>query len=210
MKKIELKQMSKDQLMEKLVDLRKDLMRLNTQRATKTVPENPANIKNLRRNVARVLTFMKQKNSMEVKTEKKRRAKKTKAAESMKFSSRTTSMGRIKLTTPTTKEALNTIEPKEFPTAMAPCFRFTALRPKISSGKVVPSATKRAPKTKAEIENIPIIFWPVFTSRKALKSRAARAKTNAPRPAKKSLIKTAGSLEALLKTSEKYSRSLEI
>ncbi|MBS3160397.1 50S ribosomal protein L29 [Candidatus Woesearchaeota archaeon] len=63
--------MSKDQLMEKLVDLRKDLMRLNTQRATKTVPENPANIKNLRRNVARVLTFMKQKNSMEVKTEKK-------------------------------------------------------------------------------------------------------------------------------------------
>ncbi|AJF62540.1 MAG: 50S ribosomal protein L29P [archaeon GW2011_AR20] len=71
MKKIELKQMSKDQLMEKLVDLRKDLMRLNTQRATKTVPENPANIKNLRRNVARVLTFMKQKNSMEVKTEKK-------------------------------------------------------------------------------------------------------------------------------------------
>ena len=71
MKNIELKQMSKDQLMEKLVDLRKDLMRLNTQRATKTVPENPANIKNLRRNVARVLTFMKQKNSMEVKTEKK-------------------------------------------------------------------------------------------------------------------------------------------
>jgi len=71
MKKIELKQMSKDQLKEKLVDLRKDLMRLNTQRATKTVPENPANIKNLRRNVARVLTFMKQKNSMEVKTEKK-------------------------------------------------------------------------------------------------------------------------------------------
>ena len=71
MKKIELKQMSKDQLKEKLVDLRKDLMRLNTQRATKTVPENPANIKNLRRNVARVLTFMKQKNSVGVKTEKK-------------------------------------------------------------------------------------------------------------------------------------------
>lgn len=71
MKKIELKQLNKDQLNDRLIDLRKDLMKLNTQRATKTVPENPGNIKNLRRNIARILTYLKQKNTMEVKSEKK-------------------------------------------------------------------------------------------------------------------------------------------
>jgi large subunit ribosomal protein L29 len=71
MKKTELKQMSKDQLKEKLVELRRDLMRLNTQRSTKTIPENPSNIKNLRRNIARILTLIKQKSKVEVKSEKK-------------------------------------------------------------------------------------------------------------------------------------------
>ena len=71
MKKVELKQLSKDQLKEKLVELRKDLMRLNAQRATKTIPENPSNIKNLRRNIARILTFIKYKIKLEVKPEKK-------------------------------------------------------------------------------------------------------------------------------------------
>jgi large subunit ribosomal protein L29 len=63
--------MTKDQLKDKLVELRKDLMRLNTQRATKTVPENPGNIKNLRRTVAKILTFIKQKKESEVKSNKK-------------------------------------------------------------------------------------------------------------------------------------------
>lgn len=67
MKKKELKQLSKDQLKEKLIGLRKDLMRLNTQRSTKTIPENPSNIKNLRRNIARILTLIKQKTEQEVK-----------------------------------------------------------------------------------------------------------------------------------------------
>lgn len=71
MKKTEIKQFSKDQLKEKLVELRKDLMRLNTQRSTKTIPENPGNIKNLRRNIARMLTLIKQKSKVEVKSEKK-------------------------------------------------------------------------------------------------------------------------------------------
>ena len=71
MKKLELKQLSKDQLKDKMIELKRDLMRLNTQRSTKTIPENPSNIKNLRRNIARILTFMKQKNKLEVKSEKK-------------------------------------------------------------------------------------------------------------------------------------------
>lgn len=71
MKKIELKQLSNPQLSEKLVELRRDLMRLNTQRSTKTTPENPGNIKVIRRNIARILTFIKQKPKQEVKVEKK-------------------------------------------------------------------------------------------------------------------------------------------
>ena len=71
MKKLELKQMSKDQLNEKLVELRKDLMRLNSQRSTKTVPENPGRLKLIRRNIARILTFESQKTKQEVKLEKK-------------------------------------------------------------------------------------------------------------------------------------------
>ena len=71
MKKVELKQLSRPQLDEKLVELRRDLMRLNTQRSTKTTPENPANIKNFRRNIARILTFIKLKPKQEVKVEKK-------------------------------------------------------------------------------------------------------------------------------------------
>ena len=46
-------------------------MRLNTQRATKTIPENPSNIRNIRKNIARILTFLKQKIKQEVKPEKK-------------------------------------------------------------------------------------------------------------------------------------------
>ena len=71
MKKLELKQMSKDQLNEKLVELRKELMRLNSQRSTKTVPENPGRLKLIRRNIARILTFESQKTKQEVKLEKK-------------------------------------------------------------------------------------------------------------------------------------------
>ncbi len=71
MKKLELKQLSEEQLKEKLVSLRKDLMKLNMQRSTKTIPENPSNIKNIRRNIARIMTFIKQKSKLEVKSGKK-------------------------------------------------------------------------------------------------------------------------------------------
>mgnify|MGYP001583713425 CR=1 FL=1 len=74
-KKIDFKQMNKNQLKERLTELRKDLMKINSQRAIGTIPENPGNIKQVRRNIARVLTFMKQKSTQEsiqeVKTEKK-------------------------------------------------------------------------------------------------------------------------------------------
>ncbi|MEK6835468.1 MAG: 50S ribosomal protein L29, partial [Nanoarchaeota archaeon] len=66
---------NKYQLKESLSELRKVLMKINSQRAIGTIPENPGNIKQVRRNIARVLTFMKQKSTQEsiqeVKTEKK-------------------------------------------------------------------------------------------------------------------------------------------
>ena len=70
MKKLELKQKNNEELMKQLVELRKDLMKLNAQRATGTVPENPGNIKKFRRTIARVNTILNRKQS-EVKNEKK-------------------------------------------------------------------------------------------------------------------------------------------
>jgi len=67
MKKIELKQKSKEELTKQLVELRRDLMKLNSQRATGTVPENPGNIKKFRRTIARIYTIMNDKKTKEVK-----------------------------------------------------------------------------------------------------------------------------------------------
>ncbi|MEK6932227.1 MAG: 50S ribosomal protein L29 [Nanoarchaeota archaeon] len=67
MKKIELKQKSKEELTKQLVELRRDLMKLNSQRATGTVPENPGNIKKFRRTIARIYTILNDKKIKEVK-----------------------------------------------------------------------------------------------------------------------------------------------
>ena len=67
MKKIELKQKNKEELTKQLVELRRDLMKLNSQRATGTVPENPGNIKKFRRTIARIYTIMNDKKTKEVK-----------------------------------------------------------------------------------------------------------------------------------------------
>ena len=71
MKKLELKQKSEEDLKKNLSELRKDLMKLNAQRSTGTVPENPGNIKKFRRAIARILTILNNKKRMEVKNEKK-------------------------------------------------------------------------------------------------------------------------------------------
>ena len=70
MKKLELKQKSEQDLMKNLDELRRDLMKLNAQRATGTVPENPGNIKKFRRTIARIYTILNKK-QMEAKSNKK-------------------------------------------------------------------------------------------------------------------------------------------
>ena len=58
MKKLELKQKSNEDLKKNLNELRRDLMKLNAQRSTGTIPENPGNIKKFRRTIARINTIL--------------------------------------------------------------------------------------------------------------------------------------------------------
>lgn len=59
-KKSELKQMKELQLNEKLVDLKKEMMKINSQRAVGTIPEKPGRVKEVRKTIARILTKLNQ------------------------------------------------------------------------------------------------------------------------------------------------------
>ena len=59
-KKIELKQISKASIDEKIVELKKELMKLNAQRIVGTAVENPGRIKELRKSIAKLLTIKNQ------------------------------------------------------------------------------------------------------------------------------------------------------
>ena len=60
-KKNDLKNMSNEQLKVQITDLKKDLMKLQSQVARGTPPENPGKIRSLKRSIARILTFMNMK-----------------------------------------------------------------------------------------------------------------------------------------------------
>ncbi|MBL7147384.1 MAG: 50S ribosomal protein L29 [Nanoarchaeota archaeon] len=66
----EIQQMEKAQLESKLKDLKKDLMKINTQKSTGSNPENPGKIKQIKRTIAKILTTLNNKNWKEVKTSK--------------------------------------------------------------------------------------------------------------------------------------------
>ncbi len=61
MKKKELNQMPQEELAIKLNELRKELMKSKAQVATGTVPKNPGQIREMKRNVARILTIRRNK-----------------------------------------------------------------------------------------------------------------------------------------------------
>ena len=54
----DLRKMNKQELDTKLLELKKDLIKINAQIAAGTVPENPGNVKNVKKTVARILTIM--------------------------------------------------------------------------------------------------------------------------------------------------------
>jgi len=58
MKKRELKAMSETDLKKNMKELQKELMKLRAQVARGTPPENPGKIRAIRRNIARILTFL--------------------------------------------------------------------------------------------------------------------------------------------------------
>ena len=71
LKKSELTNISKDQQGEKMKELRKELMKYNSQRAVGTAIENPGKIRELRRSIAKLYTLINQKKlKKEVKNKK--------------------------------------------------------------------------------------------------------------------------------------------
>lgn len=57
----ELRKLSTQELQNKLLDLKKDLLKINSQISAGTVPENPGNVKNVKKTVARIMTIMTEK-----------------------------------------------------------------------------------------------------------------------------------------------------
>ena len=60
-KKKELKQLDYEGLKSKLEDLKKDLMKINSQRSSGSSIENPGRIKHVKRTIARIKTYTKNK-----------------------------------------------------------------------------------------------------------------------------------------------------
>jgi len=61
MKAKELMLMSELELENKLVELRKELMKANSQIAIGTIPKNPGRVKEMKRTIAKILTVRKEK-----------------------------------------------------------------------------------------------------------------------------------------------------
>ena len=57
MKAKELKLMSKLDIEGKLIELKKEMMKLNSQIATGTVPKNPGKVMEIKRTIAKILTI---------------------------------------------------------------------------------------------------------------------------------------------------------
>ena len=62
MKFKEMKVMNELDLQNKVLELKKELMKINSQIAVGTVPKNPGKVKELKRTIARILTIETQKN----------------------------------------------------------------------------------------------------------------------------------------------------
>ena len=64
-KKKEIKQLDSQGLKSKLGDLKKDLMKINAQRSSGSSIENPGRIKHTKRTIARIKTYMKNKEEIQ-------------------------------------------------------------------------------------------------------------------------------------------------
>jgi len=64
----ELRKMNDKELESKLVELRKSLIKMNAQVASGTVPENPGDVRNVKKTIARIHTIRTQKTKEASKT----------------------------------------------------------------------------------------------------------------------------------------------
>ena len=65
MKAKEIRSMGKEDLKAKLEELKKELMKVNTQISTGTTPKSPGQVKQIKKNIARILTIIHEKNNGE-------------------------------------------------------------------------------------------------------------------------------------------------
>ena len=63
MKAKEMRSMGKEELQTKLEELKKELMKANAQISTGTTPKSPGQVKQIKKNIARILTIVHEKNS---------------------------------------------------------------------------------------------------------------------------------------------------
>lgn len=68
-RKNEFRKMTEAQLKEKLTELKKELMKINTQRSSGTTPENPGKIKLIKKTIATILMVLHQKETKTYKEE---------------------------------------------------------------------------------------------------------------------------------------------
>lgn len=64
-----LRGMTREQSMEKLKEMRKELLKMNSQIAVGTAPESPGKVKQVKKQIARIITVMNE--PLKVKTEEK-------------------------------------------------------------------------------------------------------------------------------------------
>ena len=57
-RKSELKEMDSKKLKEKMIELRKELMKARAKSASKAMPENPGKVREIRKTIARILTIL--------------------------------------------------------------------------------------------------------------------------------------------------------
>jgi len=60
----ELKDLSEEQLNVRLEEFKKELLKLNVQVATGASPESPGKLKQTKKNIARILTLLREKNEV--------------------------------------------------------------------------------------------------------------------------------------------------
>ncbi len=72
----DIRQMKEPEFESKMKELRKELVKINAQISTRTPPQNPGNVKQVKKTIARMLTILHEKKNTAVKKQVEVRSKK--------------------------------------------------------------------------------------------------------------------------------------